>query len=121
MVKSVNILGQKIKVTTKTPRELDQDTARLYYGHFDREKALIWINKDIKTNEVKFRTLFHEMGHVAFQRSGVSFSGAIPMELEEILVEVNANVFYEFMADLIKDCLKENDITRLKNKLQAYI
>lgn len=121
-IKKVDIMGLKVKVTTKTPKELlITDTAKLYYGHYDRESNHIWINKDIGNNETRYRTLFHEMGHATFQRSGVSFSGAIPMELEEILVETNANVFYEFMANFIKDALKEKDIAVLKNRLQSFL
>lgn len=121
-IKSVMVLGQKVKVTTRTPKELvESGTSLMYMGHYDGEANLIWINKDIGDNESKMRTLFHEIGHVTMQRSGVTFSGAVSRELEEILVETNANVFYEFMSKIIKDALKEKDIAILKDKLQALI
>ena len=118
-IKKVNILGQIYKVTTKTPKGMPEDMADNFYGHCERDKSLIWINNKLD-NEHKYRTLFHEMGHATFYRSGVSFSGAIPMELEEIIVEVFASQQYEFMQDLIKGLLKYEP-TEIKDRLLAII
>jgi len=116
-LKSVNILGQKYKITTKNPKGLSKEIIDNYYGWIDKEKGSIWI-KDTLTNEHKFRTLFHEMGHGVFYRNGINFSGLIPAELEEIIVETFASVMYEFMTDYIKGALKHEDHI-LRGKLQS--
>lgn len=104
-VKSVSVLGQKYKITSRPPKELTPEQSEGYFGICMRDKSLIWIHDKLDI-EHKYRTLFHEMGHAAVYRSGISFSGAIPMELEEILVEVFANVQYEFMRDFLKKASK---------------
>lgn len=118
-VKSATILGQKYKVTTKTPKDLDPETAATLYGCCILDKNLIWINDKLNL-EHKYRTLFHEMGHAVMYRNGVSFSGAIPMELEEILVETFASMQYEFMRDFLKGMLKHEDHI-LRREILAFV
>lgn len=118
-VKSVNILGQKYKVSTKNPKGMPPEMVDAHYGHCDREASFIWINGKLNL-EHKYRTLFHEMGHATFYRSGVSFSGAIPMELEEIIVEGFANQQYEFMRDYFKGLVRYEP-TEIKKRLLAFI
>ena len=117
-IKKVDILGQKFKVTHKN-KGVSQEMVDTHYGTCNREEHTIWINEKLST-EHKYRTLFHEMGHATFYRSGVSFSGAIPMELEEILVEVFSSQQYEFMRDFIKELLKYEP-TYIRQQLQDFI
>ena len=118
-IKKVDILGQRYKVSTKTPKGLTPEMVEAHYGHCDREASVIWINGKLNA-EHKYRTLFHEMGHATFYRSGVSFSGAVPHELEEILVEVFASQQYEFMREYVKGLLKYEP-TEIKKRLLAFI
>ncbi len=104
-VKSVTVLGQKYKITNKIPKDLDEITADMLFGRCDREKGIIFIHEKLDV-EHKYRTLFHEMGHAAMYRNGVAFSGAIPLELEEILVETFASMQYEFLRDFLKKASK---------------
>lgn len=106
-VKSVNILGQRYSVSTKAPRDLSPEQQEMYFGQCDREKGKIWLQSKLNT-EHKYRTLFHEMGHACFYRSGVSFSGMIPIEMEEIIVETFASMQYEFLRDFLKKAAKGN-------------
>ena len=104
-VKSVNILGQKYKVTHKAPKDLTPEQSEGYFGICNREDGSIWISERLNI-EHKYRTLFHEMGHAVMYRNGVSFSGAIPIELEEILVETFSSMQYEFLRDFLKKASK---------------
>ena len=104
-VKSVNILGQKYKLTFKAPKDLTPEQAEGYFGVCYRDKSLIWISQKLDI-EHRYRTLFHEMGHGVMYRSGVSFSGAIPLELEEIIVETFSSMQYEFLRDFLKKASK---------------
>jgi len=117
-VKSVQILGQKYKVTIKTPKGVDKDLLDQLYGYIDKEKEYIWINEKLN-NEHFYRTLFHEMGHGVFYRNGINFSGMIPSELEEIIVETFASMQYEFMRDYLKGLLKYED-NILRGKISAF-
>tara|TARA_R110000868_G_C10972634_1_gene770615 strand:+ start:6580 stop:6984 length:405 start_codon:yes stop_codon:yes gene_type:complete len=117
-VKSVNILGQKYKITTKSPKEIPPELLDQYYGWIDKENSSIWV-KDSLNNEHKYRTLMHEMGHGVFYRNGINFSGLIPAELEEIIVETFSSMQYEFMRDFIKGVLKYED-NILRGKLLAF-
>jgi hypothetical protein len=117
--KKINVMGQEYKITTKVPNDIPLELLQHYYGRCDREKMEIWI-KDSLSNEQKYRTLFHELGHAVFARSGVLYSGAVNHELEEILVEVFGNHQYEFMRDYIKGLLKlkpEQIVSELKKFL----
>jgi len=118
-VKSASILGQRYKITTKTPKDLTPEMVEGLYGHCNRENNTIWINDKLSL-EQKYRTLFHEMGHSVMYRNGVAFSGAIPMELEEILVETFASMQYEFMRDFIKRMLKHED-NILRRELSSFV
>ena len=118
-IKKVNVLGQRYRVTTKNPKGMPSEMLESHYGICDRESNSIWINEKLNT-EHKYRTLFHEMGHATFYRSGISFSGAIPMELEEIIVEVFASQQYEFMEEFIKGLLK-HEPSEIKDRLLAFI
>ena len=117
-VKSVQILGQKYKITTKNPKGMTDDMAENYYGWIEKEKGSIWIKENLSL-EHKYRTLMHEMGHGVFYRNGINFSGMIPAELEEIIVETFASMQYEFMRDFIKGVLKHED-NILRGKLLAF-
>ena len=117
-VKSVQILGQKYKITTKNPKGMTDDMAENYYGWIEKEKGSIWIKGNLSL-EHKYRTLMHEMGHGVFYRNGINFSGMIPAELEEIIVETFASMQYEFMRDFIKGVLKHED-NILRGKLLAF-
>jgi len=118
-VKSASILGQRYKITTKTPKDLTPEMVEGLYGHCNREEHIIWINEKLSM-EQKYRTLFHEMGHSVMYRNGVAFSGAIPMELEEILVETFASMQYEFMRYFIKRMLKHED-NILRRELSSFV
>ena len=118
-LKYTTILGQKYKISTKTPKDISPETLDQYHGYCQREKNFIWIN-DRLDMEHKYRTLFHEMGHAVMYRNGVTFSGAIPIEMEEILVETFASMQYEFMRDFLKGMLKYED-NILRGKLLAFV
>lgn len=118
-IKSVDILGKRYRVDTKNPKGLSPEILDNYYGWIEKDKGYIWI-KDTLTEEHKFRTLFHEMGHGVFYRNGMSFSGLIPLEVEEIIVETFASMQYEFTRDFIKGLLKNED-NILRRKLQSFI
>lgn len=113
-ITSVVILGQKYKISKKAP---NGEVSDAFYGWIEFEKNKIWIS-DRLSLEHRLRTLFHEMGHGVFYRNGVKFSGMIPVELEEILVETFASMQYEFLKDLIKRLLKYED-NILRGKLLA--
>jgi hypothetical protein len=118
-VKSATILGQKFKVTTKLPKDTPPEMMEGVYGTCDRITHTIWINERLSL-EHKMRTLFHEMGHAVMYRNGVAFSGSIPIELEEILVETFASMQYEFMRDYLKGMLKYED-NILRGKLLSLV
>tara|TARA_R110000751_G_scaffold260103_1_gene359416 strand:+ start:161 stop:526 length:366 start_codon:yes stop_codon:yes gene_type:complete len=118
-IKRVNVLGQIYKVKSDN-KKVPQDIIDSQYGHCDRDSSYIWINEKL-SNEQKYRTLFHEMGHSVVYRNGVAFSGALPMELEEILVETFASMQYEFLRDLIKGLMKYEDIDDIKDRLSSII
>lgn len=103
-LKSVKVLGQKYKITSKAPKDLSPEQVQGYFGTCDREKGSIWLNDRLDT-EHKYRTLFHEMGHAVMYRNGVAFSGSVPIELEEILVETFASMQYEFLKEFLKKVL----------------
>jgi Zn-dependent peptidase ImmA (M78 family) len=104
-IKNVSILGQKYKLTLKAPKEYSQEQIESYYGTCQRDKSIIWINEKLDI-EQRYRTLFQEMGHGLMYRSGVSFSGVVPLELEEIIVETFASMQYEFLRDFLKQASK---------------
>jgi len=118
-VKSVNVLGQKYKVTTRPAKEMPAEMVEALEGNCDRYASRIWINQR-STVEQYYRNLFHEIGHAAMYRNGVAFSGMVPHELEEILVETFASANYEFMRDWIKGMLKHED-NILRGKLLAFV
>lgn len=107
-VKKVNILGMDFKVTSKLAKGDVKEIADQVMGYCHKEDSRIWINPKY-SKEHYWRTLFHEMGHATMYRNGINFSGMIPYELEEILVETFASVFYEFNRDYIKKVLKLED------------
>ena len=117
-VKKVSILGQKYKISTKTPKGMSDEMAENYYGWIEKDKGHIWIRKDL-TLEQQYRTLMHEMGHGVFYRNGINFSGMIPGELEEIIVETFSSMQYEFLRDFIKGLMKYED-SILRGKLSAF-
>ena len=116
-VKNVTILGQKYKISkdNKMPEAILEEL----HGYCDREKSIIWVNPK-QSLEHKYRTLFHEMGHGVMYRNGVSFSGMIPIELEEIIVETMASMQYEFTRDFLKGLLKHDD-KLLRDKISTFV
>lgn len=123
MIKKITVLGKDYKIVKKLPKKLSekvtQEELNTYYGLCFMEEGLIWIHPKL-TNEHFYRTLFHETGHATMYRNGVRFSGMIPMELEEILVETFASKEYETMKALIKEVLKHED-SELRDRLQSLI
>lgn len=115
--KSVSVLGQKYKITLKEPEEAKEarEQGGLILGLFDGMASEIYINpKQDVVN--KYRTLFHEMGHAVIHRSGLQGSGAVPMELEEMIVETMSNMQYEFLREFLKRMSKgglQNDIKEI--------
>ncbi len=88
--KEIVILGEKwrIKFCKKTFKSQD------YYGVCYRDKRLIVINPDLDLME-QYKTLWHEIGHALFTRNGVTFSGGVSAEMEEIIVETYANLIQD--------------------------
>lgn len=103
--RSVNVLGQKYKITHKHPKKyrsefFSKEQLKEWEfgvdGRFFADTRTIWVSPHL-SNEDQWRTLFHEIGHAVLIRNGVAYSGSIPSALEEILVETNASVFFEFV------------------------
>jgi Zn-dependent peptidase ImmA (M78 family) len=95
--KSVNVLGQKIKVTYKIPTYLsleEQEEVKLCYGVYLPDYKVIWINKKLPI-DVQWSSLFHEIGHAILNRNGLRFSKAIKSDIEEVVVETFGNTYYE--------------------------
>ena len=63
-----------------------------YCGLCDLEKKIIWIDKTASKEE-KQRTLLHEIGHAIFKE--LSFDQAISSDVEQILVDNFANVYFD--------------------------
>lgn len=111
MIKKVDVLGQKYKIIMSN-KGITKDILDTCHGYCMRDEGLIWINPKLNL-EHSYRTLFHEMGHAVMYRNGVAFSGSIPMELEEILVETFSSMQYEFLIHFLKGMLNyEDDILR---------
>jgi hypothetical protein len=115
MLKSVDIFGKKYKISSnykklKIPSEqIDpSEDGFLLYGYCLREEGLIFINPNLSEGQ-KYRTLLHEMGHGLMYRNGILFTGQIPPELEEQLVENFSNMHFEFMQQWIAQLLKLDD------------
>lgn len=88
--KSVEILGLSIPVKFGTP--LVDESGNVLFGYYDADKREIMLNSE-QTPESLIRTFLHEMGHAFLDRIGIRV--ALTAEMQEILVEGFANVWYE--------------------------
>lgn len=116
--KQIDILGKKYKIK-KMPKKYMSGGEFDYLGICDDRKALIYLNPKLQEGEDYFTTLLHEIGHAIMYRNGVRFNGMIPIELEEIIVETGANVFYGLLKQVLKDIEKSGSITEVRDKIQA--
>lgn len=104
-VKKIDVLGRKYKITNKIPKK-HPDLPDTYMGLCMDDIGLIYLNKDLREGEEYWTTLFHELGHAVMYRNGVRFSGAIPLELEEIIVETMASGYYNLFKQMLKELMK---------------
>ena len=123
-MKDVVVLGQKYKIIRKLPTELVKAMRREgeecnFVALFMGQEKKIYVDPHV-SNEEFWRALMHEMGHGVMYRNGVHFSGAVPVELEEIIVETFASAFYEFTTSMVKGWLKY-DTDTIRDKLRSFV
>ena len=82
--KSVKIFGRKFKIVEKALGG--------YLGLCDRETSTLFIEVAQSERE-KCHTLIHEIGHAVIGRVGIN--QAIPLELEEVIVDAVATALVE--------------------------
>lgn len=109
-VKRVDVLGRKYKISSKPPKK-HPHLPMEYMGLCMDDIAQIYLNPNLREGEEYWTTLFHEIGHAIMYRNGVRFSGAIPLELEEIIVETMASGYYSLMKQMFKEMMKDDDGT----------
>lgn len=85
-IKSINVLGQKIKVVIK---KIDRN----YLGLFYADHNLIEISDEAKGDKL-VETLVHEIGHAIFKRSGLD-QASISHDAQEIICEQFSKVICE--------------------------
>ena len=115
MVKRVNILGKKYKVSNKVPKDIpcNEDD---FMGLCMDDRGQIFINKNYTRGENYYSTLMHEVGHGTMFRNGLRNSGLIPIEVEEIIVETMANTNYDLFIDILKE-LKRGGFTTISEAI----
>lgn len=103
-LKSINILGKRYKI-----KKLTSNFDENYLGVCQDDIATIYLNTKLREGEEYWTTLFHEVGHGVMYRNGIRFSGAIPLELEEIIVETMSQAYYVMFKAILKDIKNGKD------------
>ena len=104
-MKSVTVLGEKYKITSKIPRKhKDEIVEELYHGVCIPDDAIIWLNPKLEGKNY-WRTLIHEVGHATMEANGLRYTNLIGPEIEEIIVESNAKAMYELFRGIIKELI----------------
>lgn len=120
-LKRVDILGKTYKVGEKLPKsEKFAMIPNEYMGLCMDDVAHIYLNSELREGEEYWTTLFHEFGHGVMYRNGLRFSGAIPMEIEEIIVETMANAYYGLFKTMLKDLTKDGNYSVLRDKVRSF-
>lgn len=106
MIKEVTVLGQRfqVKYVTKDTIKYKVDGAHgdLYYGHMDPVTRCIYINRDLRGDQLK-RVILHEMAHAYLRLAGLNefmqykLEEAICTILENQLDLFQTSKFTEFM------------------------
>jgi hypothetical protein len=96
-VKSLNILGKTYKVKNMPAKVREE-----YMGICQDDIGTIYMSKKLREGEEYWTTLFHELGHGVIYRNGTRFSGMVPPELEEILVETMSQAYYTTFKKILR-------------------
>ncbi len=84
--KQIMIFGLPIRINFSN--QVDENTCGMYYS----DEKLIVINEN-RSPAVQLVTLYHEMVHALFRR--LSLIQVIPPEIEELIADSVAKMFYE--------------------------
>ena len=115
----LDVLGKRYKVTTKPPKS-DPLIPDNYMGMCMDDIAHIYLNKDLREGEEYWTTLFHEMVHAVMYRNGIRFTGALPMELEEIIVETMAQAYYTTFKAMLKRLLDHGAYYPIREEILSF-
>jgi Zn-dependent peptidase ImmA (M78 family) len=120
-IKTAKVLGAKYKIVTKIPKkEIDPEYLKGLDGLCNCKAKKIWINPELKGGE-KVRTILHEIGHATLERNGMHYTDLLDPNTEEIIVETMATSGYDFWADRLKELLKIDEITDIKDRIQSLL
>jgi hypothetical protein len=120
-IKKVNVLGATYKIVDKLSRkELDPEYLKGLDGLCNCKDRKIWLNPELQGRE-KIKTLLHEIGHATMERNGLHYTDLIDMNIEEIIVETMSTSMMDFIEDRVKEMLKLNEITDIKNRLRSFL
>ena len=120
-IKKVNVLGANYKIVSKiSKKEVDPEYLKALDGMCNCKAKKIWINPELSGGE-KIRTILHEIGHATMDRNGIHYTDLIDANLEEIIVETMATSSYDFWTDRIKEILKLNEVTDIKDRLRSLL
>ena len=97
--KSYTVLGQKIKITQKLEPYYRAKYAEYnLYGLYIHDKLEIYVSPD-QSLESQWRTLYHELLHALFYRTGLAFDDQFRDGQHEQICESVANFIYEAFHD----------------------
>jgi len=113
---SLNVLGKRYRMTKKKCKGQPDG----YMGLCSDDTATIYLAKNLREGEEYWTTLFHELGHGVLYRNGVRFSGAVSMEVEEIIVETMSNAYYNCFKQILKGIIKSGDIDTIYEEVEAF-
>jgi hypothetical protein len=117
-LKNINILGKKYKVKTFTSNNSEDNSK--YFGLCQDDIATIYLANDLREGEEFWTTLFHEIGHASMYRNGMRFTGALPPEMEEIIVETFSQVQYSFTKHILKEMVKGASLVEVKKRVESF-
>ncbi len=72
--KAIYVCGLRFEIAFVSTRRMTETIGTRCYGGVDFEKGIIYMDKSLRKSPSRLRdTLFHEIGHVIFESSGIGW------------------------------------------------
>ena len=99
MPRTLTILGRKYKLRFVSEKKMQEIINVPAWAAVDFDNKQILVQETLSPEEAML-SIIHEVGHIAQSVSGIN--QVIPLELQEILCETNANAFADLITSLHK-------------------